>query len=158
MFHSAVLIRAVHQYTVEFFGDDQAAATPVWSLKMAAMMLGINISVVQMFFCLRVYLITRSLVLAVITTTLALARFVIHIRQMVTMFSATTLAVVTISKFRWEVTSLLTVGAASDVLVAASICWALLRIRSGFASSDKLVDKLVAFTIGTLRDFRVVLW
>ncbi|KZV78237.1 hypothetical protein EXIGLDRAFT_784129 [Exidia glandulosa HHB12029] len=149
LFHSAVFIKAVHTYTIDFFGDFDAAGTLIWSMKMTSMMLGINISVVQLFFCMRVYLITRSVLLAAVATVLALARFVIHIRQMVTVFSASSWVIVRTPTFKWEVTSLLVVGASSDVLVAVSICWALLRMRSGFTASDKLVDKLVAFTIGS---------
>lgn len=140
---------------------------------MTALFLGINIFVVQVstcshfphplpdctqaFFCFRVYLITRSLSLGLVSFALALARFGIHICQMVTVFSATSFAVVRTARFRWEVTSLLTVGAASDVLIAVSICYALLRMRSGFEPSDKLVDKLVAFTVGVVFSFARVL-
>ncbi|KZV78344.1 hypothetical protein EXIGLDRAFT_783965 [Exidia glandulosa HHB12029] len=146
LFHSAVFIQTVYTYTIDFFGDFVAAGTLIWSMKMTAMMLGINISVVDSS---RVYLITRSALLAAVATVLAIARFVIHIRQMVTVFSASSWVIVRTPTFKWEVTSLLVVGASSDVLVAVSICWALLRMRSGFTASDKLVDKLIAFTIGS---------
>ncbi|KZV95508.1 hypothetical protein EXIGLDRAFT_610535, partial [Exidia glandulosa HHB12029] len=45
--------------------------------------------------------------------------------------------------------STLCVGAVSDVLIAAFLCTALMRARSGYRSTDKLLDKLVAFTIGS---------
>ena len=44
--------------------------------------------------------------------------------------------------------SVMLIGAASDVLIAGFIFKGLMRARSGFAPTNKLVDKFVAFTIG----------
>lgn len=39
-------------------------------------------------------------------------------------------------------------SALADTLIAATICRSLYKMRSGFAKSDKLIDKLMAFTVG----------
>lgn len=82
---------------------------------------------------------------------LVLVRFGFHVIFTVALGSAKTFDVLWSAGFRWKVIAVLAVGAASDLLIATCICWALVRMRSGFTSSDKLVDKLVAFTIGTSR-------
>ncbi|KZV79603.1 hypothetical protein EXIGLDRAFT_782101 [Exidia glandulosa HHB12029] len=148
LLHSMVLIHMVYTYTILYFGQVESAGRVVWSFKATAMILGLNIGVVHMFFVMRVYTLTKSTVLFVGTAVLATGRLAIHFRQMVTVFSGMTFDFLRTATFRWEVTSLLAVGAAADVLIAASICRALLRMRSGLSSSNKLVDKLVAFTIG----------
>lgn len=51
---------------------------------------------------------------------------------------------------RWKLAASLCMGTASDILIAGFICASILRMRSGLAASDKVVDKLVAFTIGKL--------
>ncbi|KZV78342.1 hypothetical protein EXIGLDRAFT_41103 [Exidia glandulosa HHB12029] len=116
---------------------------------MATLLVGTNVFLVQTFFCLRVYRITRSRVLALFAFTLVLTRLIIHVCIMVTIIKATTFSVVRSSAFKWQATSLLIIGATSDVIIALSICFALTRMRSGFTASDRLVDKLVAFTIGS---------
>ncbi|KZV81848.1 hypothetical protein EXIGLDRAFT_703253 [Exidia glandulosa HHB12029] len=148
--HSICLIHMVYTYTIIHFGDSEGSDIVVWSLKATAMILGINIAIVHAFFLLRMYTLTKSIVLVLITAALAVTRLVICVFQMVTLFRATNLDFIHGPTFRWEVSTLDTVGAASDVLVAASICWALLHMRRGLPKSNKLIDRLVAFTVGVL--------
>jgi hypothetical protein len=54
-----------------------------------------------------------------------------------------------LTKFRWTIISTLTIGTASDVCIAACICWGLLSRRSGFAPTDRLIDRLVGFVVGS---------
>ena len=54
-------------------------------------------------------------------------------------------------RFRWQLTTTLIVGAASDVAIAACICERLVGMRGqGFRETDRVLDRLVAFTVGEI--------
>lgn len=101
-----------------------------------------------MFFCVRVYYLIRSKPLSAIAFALTLMRLAFHICVLVFGISGATFAVFRTAQFKWALTGMLVLGAVSDVAITLSICWALSRMRSGITSSDKLVDKLLALTVG----------
>ncbi|KZV78746.1 hypothetical protein EXIGLDRAFT_847203 [Exidia glandulosa HHB12029] len=91
--HSVVLFHVVYTYTIFFLMGPEGPATVIWSFKATVILLGINIAIVHSFFLMRVYTLTKSLVLFLISALLAAARLVIHVRQMVTVFTATDLEI-----------------------------------------------------------------
>ena len=99
---------------------------------------------------MRVLRITENRFLAGGCWVLALARMAFTISLTTTIVHNGTLAVVQTHTFKWQVVCILCIGTASDIAIAASICIGLLRRRTGFAGTDKLVDRLVAYTIGEL--------
>lgn len=97
---------------------------------------------------MRVKRITHSWGIAGGCWTLALVREVFAL-----IISATAIRVERYDVFetpgmRWKMIAMLSIGAASDLLIAAFICGGILRMRSGMPASDKVVDRIVAFTIG----------
>lgn len=97
---------------------------------------------------MRVKRITHSWAIAGGCWTLALVREVFAL-----IISATAIRVERYDVFetpgmRWKMIAMLSIGAASDLLIAAFICGGILRMRSGMPASDKVVDRIVAFTIG----------
>lgn len=101
----------------------------------------------QTFFCLRVLRITESKILALGCFSLTLVRIAFNIALAVNIFSKGNFAAVE-TELKWMVVTTLCVGAASDVAIAACMCLGLMRRRTGFAPTDKLVDKLIAYIIG----------
>lgn len=148
-FHSVLLMHTTYFYTIESFGNYKALLNLTWSLSLSIQIAGIIAFVVQGYYCFRVYRITHSKIAAIGCLILSTGRFIFNIMEVVTMFSGGTVATVEGPTFRWQMTSTLIIGAVSDVVIAFFICGALLRMRSGFRATDKLVDKLVTFTIGS---------
>lgn len=103
----------------------------------------------QTYYCMRVKRITESVAISLCCWVLAFARLVLNVIEVATLFRSGKWAVVQTFAIKWQMPSTQIVGAASDLLIAGFICAGLLRRRTGFRSTDKLVDKLVAFSIGT---------
>lgn len=102
----------------------------------------------QTYYCLRVHRITQNKSIAFTAWVLALARWVFRAAEAGTIVRSGKWDVVMDRNLKWELTASSVVGTASDVAIAAAICIGLLRHRSGFSATDKLVDKLVAYTVG----------
>ncbi|EJD43229.1 hypothetical protein AURDEDRAFT_167645 [Auricularia subglabra TFB-10046 SS5] len=147
--HSLLLIHAVYIYTVKSSCNFAALAETVWSLDASVVIVGFIALVVQTYFCMRVLRITESRSLAACCWVLALARMAFTIALTVTIVKNGTLMVVQTHTFKWQVVCILCTGTASDIAIAASVCIGLLRRRSGFTDTDRLVDRLVAYTIGS---------
>lgn len=103
----------------------------------------------QTYYCFRVQTLTGSRAIALVCWTLALVREGINIVVFATCVTKPQFAV-WMADVRWQMITLHSVGAASDVAIAVFVCSTLVKLRSGIASSDRLVDKLVAFSIGML--------
>ena len=51
------------------------------------------------------------------------------------------------AQWNWTITIVLAVGAANDILIAAGLTYFLRGSRSGLAKSDRIVNKIIRFTI-----------
>lgn len=92
--------------------------------------------------------ITESKAIALGCWALSVARFVFNGAEVAMLWQSGRWAAVEGAQFKWQMTTTLIVGAASDLLIAGFICAGLLRMRTGFKRTDKLLDKLITFTIG----------
>ncbi|KZV87069.1 hypothetical protein EXIGLDRAFT_774049 [Exidia glandulosa HHB12029] len=149
LLHSVCLIHAVYHYTIASFGKYAALLEIVWSLDTTIPLAGVLAFVVQSYFCMRIYRITTSFLVAGFCWTLALARLIFDSFLAQDVISGGNFAVLQSHKSRVLTLATLFIGAASDVFIAVFICVGLTRARSGFAATDKIVDKLVAYTIGS---------
>ncbi|KZV79542.1 hypothetical protein EXIGLDRAFT_841506 [Exidia glandulosa HHB12029] len=146
--HSVLLMHSVYHYTILNFGNPAALGLTVNTLQVSVLFVGGIAFVVQTFFCLRVLRITESKILALGCFALTLVRIGFNISIAVNVFIAGNFAAVE-TDFKWLIVTTLCVGAASDVAIAACMCMGLMRRRTGFAPTDKLVDKLIAYIIGS---------
>lgn len=104
----------------------------------------------QCYFGLRVLRVTQSHAMAAGVWILALLRMALTLSLTALAVRDGTLAVTQTPDFRWQAVLELAVGALTDVGTALALCVGLLGRRTGFAASDRLIDRLVAFTIGAL--------
>ncbi|EJD43466.1 hypothetical protein AURDEDRAFT_145513 [Auricularia subglabra TFB-10046 SS5] len=147
--HSAFLMHTTYHYTITSFANFKALGDAVWSLVASVFTTGAIAFAVQGYYCQRVLRMTGSYILAIGCAVLSVFRLVMNICLIVTIQRSMKFAVTQTPTFKWQITALMTVGAASDIAIALCICIALLRTRSGFAATNKLVDKIVAFTVGS---------
>ncbi|EJD54684.1 hypothetical protein AURDEDRAFT_110216 [Auricularia subglabra TFB-10046 SS5] len=148
LIHSVLLVHSVYHYTIVNYGNPKALGLTVNSLEVSVIFVGSIAFIVQSFFCLRVLRITESKILALGCFSLTLVRIGFNLLIAVNVFIAGDFHSVQ-TKFKWMIVTTLCVGAASDVAIAACMCMGLARRRSGFAPTDKLVDKLIAYIIGS---------
>ncbi|KZV92335.1 hypothetical protein EXIGLDRAFT_836527 [Exidia glandulosa HHB12029] len=153
--HSALFIHVSYHYTIDGFirvlttGDaTELAATP-WSLQASVAVVGVIIFSVQSYFCLRILRITESRLLAFMCWALALTRMGTNFALTATCIEHATIAVVDSFTFKWETIADLSLGAFSDIMIASTICVGLLRRRTGFTDTNRVVDRLVMYTIGS---------
>ena len=92
--------------------------------------------------------ITASKLLATCIWILAVVRVALTVSLAATAWSNGTVAVVHTGTFKWQASSINAIAAFTDICIALALCIGLLRRRTGFVQSDKLIDRLVAFTIG----------
>lgn len=97
---------------------------------------------------MRVYRVTQSKVLAFGCGFLVAGRLCLNLSLMADVTRDGRLAVTKIPSFKWQAVAEMSSGAVSDICIATCMCIGLLQRRSGFAPTTKLVDRLVAFTIG----------
>lgn len=143
------LIHSVYHYVIVGFGDYTALEETVWSLEASVLLTGVIAVTVQSFFSLRVRRITESLVLALACWVLALLRFAFTTSIGIRVIAAGSFAVVAQPSFKWQVVASLCFGAASDVAVAGCICGGLMRRKSGFERTDRIVERIMGYTIGS---------
>ncbi|EIN08527.1 hypothetical protein PUNSTDRAFT_126525 [Punctularia strigosozonata HHB-11173 SS5] len=146
--HTALLLHAVYHYTITFYGvpTEISKATP--SLSTAVCLSGIMAFVVQMFFARRVWALTKNPFLAGIAYVLSTARFGFSLASTAEAFSLGNFAVFEV-KFRWGAVATLAVGACADVFIAITLCWTLAKSKTGIASTDKMLDKIIMFVMST---------
>ncbi|EJD49695.1 hypothetical protein AURDEDRAFT_122115 [Auricularia subglabra TFB-10046 SS5] len=100
------------------------------------------------YFGLRVLKITERKSLAFAIWILSAIRLGLTISLAVTARIDGTLVVVHSGSFKWQTSLATAVGAFTDI-TALALCTGLLRRRTGSTRSDKLIDRLVAFTVGS---------
>ncbi|KZV91754.1 hypothetical protein EXIGLDRAFT_836885 [Exidia glandulosa HHB12029] len=145
--HSALFCHAAHHYTVGIFHNILLLVKTVWSLEAVLILEAFIILLVQCYFGLRVQRVTRSTFVASILWVLAVFRAALTLSMTSLAIQDGTLIVTDTPQFRWQGITELSVGAFTDVGTALALCVGLLKSRTGFEASDRLIDRLVAFTV-----------
>lgn len=102
----------------------------------------------QTYFCLRIERITKSKVSAIFCWFLALARLILDCFLTSEVAGAGVFVILTGPRAQALGLATLCIGAVSDVAIAALLCFGLMGARSGFQETDRMLDKLVAYTVG----------
>lgn len=150
VFHSGLLLHSSYKYMhLALYGNSDSLGSLVWTIEIMVLLNGLVAFVVHLYYCVRVYHLTSRKWVTALCLLLSLLRGAFNVVACKTFRQAGRWSVIELTAFRWELSTLLIIGAASDVVIAAAICTALLRMRTGFSLSNRLVDRLVAFTIGS---------
>ena len=93
--------------------------------------------------------------LAVVCWTLSLLRYAMAILTMAEDLRIPSQFVFN-AQWNWTITVVLAVGAANDILIAAGLTYLLHKSRSGLVKSDRLVNKIIRFTIRACGSFQTL--
>ncbi|KZV79541.1 hypothetical protein EXIGLDRAFT_753333 [Exidia glandulosa HHB12029] len=146
--HSALLMHAIHHYTIINFGHPEKLHDSVWSLNATIVLSGLIALAVQAFFCARVLRVTKSKILGGACFVLVLLRFAFSFMLAINTCISNSISDVE-TKFKWQLVAALSIGTASDIAIAGCICGTLWSNRTGFKPTDALVDKIIAFVLSS---------
>ncbi|KAL6298010.1 hypothetical protein BKA93DRAFT_106248 [Sparassis latifolia] len=146
--HIAFISHAVYTYAVKDFASPLTLLIPTWSMMAQVIVAGISDLIVRGYFCRIVFRLSdRNWYLSsaiVVTSLLSLATSLA--------FAAKGLSIntwIAFSKLSWIVYTNLASSVASDVFIAASLCFLLKKHRTGFTQTDSVLRVLMLYTINT---------
>ncbi|KAJ7223130.1 hypothetical protein GGX14DRAFT_426920 [Mycena pura] len=146
--HTVFAWRYIYRLTVTFYGQPAIFNDPDWSLTVSATFDGLIGVIVQMFFAYRIRLFSKSWFITSISwfgSVLGLAATL-----GITILSSTRTVAEFGANYGWLIEGLLSVLLAVDVINTAALSYYLNKGRTGFKSTDVVLEKLVMWTIGAV--------
>ncbi|KAF8507931.1 hypothetical protein JB92DRAFT_656708 [Gautieria morchelliformis] len=138
----------LYSYTVTNFGQPNVALGTSWSMAFSPVLSASVASIVQIFFAYRIRVLSASLIIPIIGWCAAAMR----------LGTATAIATLTFlspnvgefnMRYSWLMTTHMVVSVVVDVTRTASLCYYLLRRRTVFKQTRRLVHKIVLYTAET---------
>ncbi|RPD56866.1 hypothetical protein L226DRAFT_211362 [Lentinus tigrinus ALCF2SS1-7] len=146
-FHSILCMHISYYYLATNYFKPEALAVGVWSLKLLGVTTGLVILVSQSFFLRRVYLIGRGFrPLVLVVALLLLGEFGFATAETVQLFIVPELHT---QKEAWMNSAGVGLAALADTIITAALTYSLHKSRTGFESTDNLIDTLIVYTINT---------
>ncbi|KAF8580007.1 hypothetical protein K439DRAFT_1637393 [Ramaria rubella] len=146
--HTGLTWALLYSLTVTNYGQPSAIENTPWSLAMTIPLTSFVGSTVQVFFAYRVRVLSGRMILPIIAWTGAILRLGFGVTLGVVVVKSQTIPRF-FQHFRWLVDAQLSLDAAVDILNTGSLCYYLLCRRTDFKPTQRLVDKLVVYTIET---------
>ncbi|OJT15112.1 hypothetical protein TRAPUB_8369 [Trametes pubescens] len=147
--HSAISMHAVYFYLTTNYFNPTVLFQGVWSVDLVPMATGIVIAVSQSFFARRLWLVDRKFrLLVVFIVVLLLGEAGLSTAITVEAFIQPTLVQFE-SVSSWMVNATLAMIIAADVLLTSLLTIVLRRSRTGFQSTDSMLNILIMYTINT---------
>ncbi|KAF8516665.1 hypothetical protein JB92DRAFT_2909896 [Gautieria morchelliformis] len=146
--HSVLTIHLLYSLTVTNYGNPASLLQASWSIDLQPTFTSFVTASVQSFFGYRVWVLSGRLIIPVICWIGVFLRCLGGVAVGVTSMQSKTLPHF-VAQFQWLVTSTIVVAASTDVLTTASLCYYLLHRRSGFEATDRLITKIVFWSVET---------
>ncbi|KIJ37698.1 hypothetical protein M422DRAFT_781597 [Sphaerobolus stellatus SS14] len=147
MLHSAFSIHAVYYYAIANFGNPLALLENVWSVDLNFGIIGLNVLVVHLSYALRIYYVSgKKRILPVILLIISICHALLGWYLTGLLFKDRFIVSLpgtpeTIAK------AILASAVVIDMTIAITLSFYLHRSRTGFKKTDKLINKLVIYTI-----------
>jgi len=146
--HQALISHTVYTYLITNFGNYPSLEKLVWSILVEVIFNGLTAFLVQSFLTVRVWrLSNRNTWLTALAVTLVIGEFACVIAF--TGMSLRLRTFVELARLKPLSVTVNALAAASDVLIAATLCTLLHRSRTGFHRSDTMINKLILFAVNT---------
>ncbi|KAF9565669.1 hypothetical protein CPC08DRAFT_152541 [Agrocybe pediades] len=145
--HLILCTIAIYTYLVTNFANPSALGRSIWSMNLQTDCNGLIGLIVECFFARRVWRLSRNVVLTAIIVVLSCIHFGLGV-----LFTVEGFVLVEVSKFPkliWVTSTGLGSAAASDVIIAISLCYYLTKSRTGFARTDSLITTLIIYSLTT---------
>ncbi|CAA7270139.1 unnamed protein product [Cyclocybe aegerita] len=147
--HCISICHSLYSLTISHYGDPRALVRPPSTLFLAIIFSGVIGPLVQAFFAERVRVVSGQLIIPIICWTLSAVRLAMSLVAASEAFQMTTLAQYQ-KEWKWLLTTVLAIGAAVDIIVAAALCYHLRIQRSNsHEKTAMMIDKIIAWTIQT---------
>ncbi|KAF8531995.1 hypothetical protein JB92DRAFT_2846017 [Gautieria morchelliformis] len=146
--HTLVIWSLLYTLTVKNFGNVPAIFQHRVSLALIFPLAGIVGSIVQSFFAYRVHILSGHLLIPTIAWFGAVFRAVCTIVLCIKPFTVANIPEF-VARYLWLVVTPMTINVAVDILNTSALCFYLIRGRSEFRSSQKIIDSLLLFTVET---------
>jgi len=141
--HAIIMLHAVYVLDIKGFGDRSFLHNPPWSLKMLIPLSAALDIIVEICFTYRVRALSRHWLTAIIAWLLIAVRLVFVIVATFISFHHGLDKLVT--KYNYIVDVAISALALTDLVIAISMFYYLNRIRSGFPSSEQVINRLGVF-------------
>ncbi|KAG1755526.1 hypothetical protein EDB19DRAFT_1661821 [Suillus lakei] len=146
--HQALITHAVYVYFVTDFDITSDLEQVVWSVIVEVLFNGFTALMVQSFLTMHIYILSNKSITATLSVlSLVVAEFVLVVIYFAKAIKFTTF--IEITELKSLSMSVNAVAAAGDVLIAAYLCTLFQNHRTGFRSSDIVLNKLILYTIST---------
>ncbi|KAL1939396.1 hypothetical protein VTO73DRAFT_9952 [Trametes versicolor] len=146
--HTIMTIHTCYYQLVMNYFNPSSLLNDTWSLKFLAPVSAVAMCLCQGFYIRRVYMITsRYKVLVAIAVVLLLAEFAFMIYLIVVVFIER--EVKDFSKFTWIVSATYGCAVSLDSIVTGVLIAVLLKSRTGFKSTDSLIQTLIVYSINS---------
>ncbi|KAJ6492310.1 hypothetical protein C8R45DRAFT_1096324 [Mycena sanguinolenta] len=147
--HMIATWHLIYVVGITFYGQIQHLEVPPHSLDMVVFFLACVILTVQCFFANRVRLLSRKWLIPVICWTMTALRVILILAMMGFQWVQPNIETIQV-KFRWLMTTSLSLGMAVDTVITLSMCYWLWQIRpSRFQETKRMVDVLLVWTVET---------
>ncbi|KAJ7237535.1 hypothetical protein B0H12DRAFT_1138668 [Mycena haematopus] len=150
--HTISLWHALYSMTVTYYGQLPHLFDPPHSLEMTVLFSAMINVVVQTFFAYRIRTLSGQWPIPIICSLLTAARFTFNMIMMIAFWRSSSGFVILHTSMHWAMVGVSTLGPAVDILIAASLCFYLWRIRtsgSHFKQTRNAVDTLILWSLET---------
>lgn len=137
----------IYWYLVTNFNNPEALARTFWSMNVQTDCNGLIGLIVECFFARRVWLLSRNYILTGAIILLSCVHFALGI-----VFTIDSFLLPSANDFNqliWVTSAGLGSAAAADLLIASSLCYYLLKSRTGFSRTDSLITTLTLYSLTT---------
>jgi len=146
--HQALITHTVYTYTVTDWGNPTQLAKIVWSLLIEVIFTAITAFIVQGFLTLRVWrLSNKNKYITGSCVMLAASGFLTSLVYVAKALRFENLAELDLIKGESLAVNIL--GAATDILIAGTLCTVFSLSRTGFQRTDVLINRLILFSVNT---------
>ncbi|EIW75854.1 hypothetical protein CONPUDRAFT_111643 [Coniophora puteana RWD-64-598 SS2] len=141
------LVVYIYDRLIIDFGDDAKAATENWVFSTDPILAGIITAMVQCFFAWRVKVITNNIWAVMAICVCAAGNFAGALASCI--YSTFITSFIDFTKFENVVILWLAASALADIIIASVLVWHLRTLRTGFAATDDVINRVVRLTLQT---------
>jgi len=145
--HQAFITHTVYTYTVTDWGNPVQLQKIVWSLLVEVILTGITAFIIQVFLTIRIWRLSHNKYITGTCLILAAGGLVVTFVYVAKAFQLENFS--DIAKAKAESLAINIFGAATDLLIAGTLCTILSFSRTGFQRTDAIINKLILFSVNT---------
>ncbi|KAJ7643119.1 hypothetical protein DFH06DRAFT_602544 [Mycena polygramma] len=138
----------LYYWVITNYANPKVLAVSVWSFNIGILVTNFIVLIVELFLARRVYILSnKNKLLTGIIVILSFTYFGFELAVQVRTFQLKKISL--FFEFQWIASVGLACAAAADLIIAASLCFYLLRSRTGIKTTDTMVNRLILYAMNT---------